>query len=127
MTTALSVTATPGAVHTFAPKAGEGAKPSDRITALSVTATPGGLQTFLAKTPPGDLPADQVTDLSVMATPGAIHVFLPKDEAVTPPAAKTGGVFRSKSTPTIDDFLEQQIREDEELLSIAVAAMRLLQ
>ena len=127
MTTALSVTATPGAVHTFTPKTGAGAKPSDRITALSVTATPGGLQTFLAKTPPGDPPADQVTDLSVMATPGAIHVFLPKDEAVTPSAVKTGGVFRTKATPTIDDFLDQQMREDEELLSIVMAAMRFLQ
>ena len=133
MTTALSVTATPGAPQTFSPKTpATGGKSSNRVTALAVTATPGGIHAFVAKTPPGSggKPSDRITALSITATPGGLRVFVAKTAAAIIPveeAAEDLLFAERRSKPGTNKHTERLAREDEEILAIIMAAMSILQ
>ena len=122
MTTALSITATPGPGHSFIAKTPSGGKGSDRFTDLAVTATPSGLRTFIAKTPAsgGGKPSTRWTDLTVWATPGGLRVFDAKTAAeIVEVEAQVGG--GGGMYPRDAQVRARILREDEEILAVIMA------
>lgn len=107
-------------------------------TELSITATPGAIHTFLPKSPvsPGTGPhAGEFTELSAMATPGVPHSFLAKGAAPIPPEEEVpeeifGGSGGREVSPhklrlemqerERQSFTDRLEREDRDLLEFIV-------
>lgn len=120
--TQLSVTATPGGIHTFSAKT----KGGGFFTALSVAALPGKPHVFLPK---AGTHIGLFTALSVIALPGVIRSFAAKTAVVPIPSpivyAGGGGgvgyvdrVYRDYEWERKAKRREEILRDDQEILEM---------
>ena len=103
-------------------------------TELSVTATPGAVHSFTAKTPASENEhIGQFTELSIIALPGGRHVFLPKELIEpTPPVPSIeyhggGGIYIKEREYEKRLELKEVIRQDDnevyEMLSVIMPVL----
>jgi len=131
MVTSLQATGTPGGIRSFAPKS-ESATGRDgtQFTELTSWAIPGPARLFEAKSgSTTERDGTQFTELASWATPGLIRVFEAKTPAeILPPVVDVPlGGGGSKKKAEYDRHLERLMREDEEIVAIIMAAVRVLQ
>ena len=134
-TTQLSPSAIPGKRYSFSPKAPAAGAHTGTFTELSVTATPGPIHSFSAKdaaAPESGPHTGLFTELSIFALPGQRHSFSAKTPFIAPvtpePEAKpirrtrgASGEYEYEPSDTAKRIAQRRriLTEDNELMELA--------